>query len=231
MAVLHRIDWCRAFVISGLVHLLILSSLGWLAGGLFITPEPEEYVELELFGEIVAVEQIREDNPVSASKIEAVPTAKPQVAQVPDTITPAVATTTVAMTVDVAESASTDVGSAAVPAESSSRSLGDSNPSVTKAQSRGPRTISPPRILQKIEPRYPEQARRDGVQGTVLIKMQILENGQSGEAWVQHSSGYASLDDAALHTVQNWRFMPARDEDSGQAIRCYTVLTVEFRLN
>jgi protein TonB len=61
--------------------------------------------------------------------------------------------------------------------------------------------------------------------------MEILETGQLGRVWVQQSSGYAALDDAALESVQQWRFVPARNADSGQAIRCSTVMSVIFRLN
>lgn len=229
---MHHIHWRRALLISCLIHLVLLSGLGWLSGRMFTTPEPEDYVEMELISETAALEPIREANPVPAAKSEVVPAAKPLSPHIPDAVAPVAAATTMTTAVaadDVAESVAV-AGNAASSSTTSSAPSGG-NPSVGTAQARGPRSISPPRILQKTEPRYPEQARQDGVQGTVSVKMEILENGQPGEAWVQRSSGSGVLDETAVQTVQNWRFVPARDQNSGQAIRCYTVLSVVFRLN
>jgi protein TonB len=211
-----------------------------------MTAEPETYVEMELISEPAAVEQQSQAvNSVAVAQPEVVPAARPVMAHTPEAVTPVVATTTTTISAavvadmdDVSESVAavaggepSSAGSSAAAATTTGGGAGGGNSSAGTAQARGPRSILPPRILQKTEPRYPEQARREGAQGTVAVKMEILENGQVGGAWVQQSSGYAVLDEAALESVQQWRFVPARNSDSGQAIRCSTVLSVVFRLN
>lgn len=90
--------------------------------------------------------------------------------------------------------------------------------------------IIPPGILSQVEPDYPEQARQAGQAGTVVPKIQILENGRPGQVSVYHSSGFGLLDAAAADAVRQWRFIPAKERGSGQAVACYTTRPVVFRL-
>lgn len=91
-------------------------------------------------------------------------------------------------------------------------------------------TVQPPRILQKVEPAYPEEARRQGLAGKVIIKLEVLTTGQVGSATIERSSGHELLDDAAVEAVRQWRFIPARESASGNAIRCVTTVPLVFRL-
>lgn len=88
-----------------------------------------------------------------------------------------------------------------------------------------------PGILSQVTPAYPESARRQGVQGTVILKIQILASGRPGFVSVYRSSGDDSLDDAAVEAVQQWRFIPAEDRSTGEAITCITTMPVVFRLD
>ena len=63
-----------------------------------------------------------------------------------------------------------------------------------------------------------------------MLKIQILENGRSGYINVYRSSGSDLLDDAAAAAVRQWRFTPAKDRDSGQAVVCDTTIPVVFCL-
>jgi protein TonB len=85
--------------------------------------------------------------------------------------------------------------------------------------------------LSQVAPRYPESARQQGIQGTVMLKIQILSNGRPGFVSVYRSSGNGSLDDAAVEAVQQWRFIPSEDRNTGEAITCVTTMPVAFRLN
>ena len=89
--------------------------------------------------------------------------------------------------------------------------------------------VMPPRILQRTELVYPEAMRRQCVEGKVIVRMLVLEDGSVGEASVVTSSGYGELDEAAVETVQQWRFVPARYENGGP-LRSRTTLSVVFRL-
>ena len=62
------------------------------------------------------------------------------------------------------------------------------------------------------------------------MRIEILANGRSGSIAVFRSSGHEILDDAAITTVEKWRFVPAKDRNSGQAIACYTTIPISFRL-
>lgn len=57
---------------------------------------------------------------------------------------------------------------------------------------------------------YPLAARRLGIQGKVVLNVEVLAAGISGQVNVQQSSGQEMLDRAAVESVRNWRFVPAR---------------------
>jgi periplasmic protein TonB len=58
-------------------------------------------------------------------------------------------------------------------------------------------------------PAYPESARRRGQQGRVLLRVNVSADGLPLTISVAQSSGFASLDSAAVAAVQKWRFVPA----------------------
>jgi len=58
-------------------------------------------------------------------------------------------------------------------------------------------------------PTYPARALRQRVEGTVLLAVQVLASGQTGEIKLESSSGSALLDEAAINTVRTWQFVPA----------------------
>ena len=62
----------------------------------------------------------------------------------------------------------------------------------------------------QVKPRYPESARRRGIEGTVLLKMRITAQGRVEDVQVVRSAGYPELDESAMEAVRRWRFEPAR---------------------
>lgn len=85
-----------------------------------------------------------------------------------------------------------------------------------------------PRGGYQITPRYPESARRQGIEGTALLRFQVLTNGRVGEVLIERSAGHYDLDLAAIEAIKRWRFEPARR--GHQAIAAWAVLPVEFKL-
>ena len=83
------------------------------------------------------------------------------------------------------------------------------------------------RILSKSEPVYPEEARRTGTQGLVVLDVLIGADGTVKH--LQPASGNAVLAKSAIDAVQQWRFEPYRP--SGRALEVETSVAVEFRLN
>lgn len=82
--------------------------------------------------------------------------------------------------------------------------------------------------LNNPPPGYPMMARRNGLQGRVVLNVEVLANGSSGQITIQSSSGYAMLDNAALQTVKNWRFVPARH--GGQVVDKWFMIPIQFSL-
>ncbi|WP_312522719.1 energy transducer TonB [Anaerospora sp.] len=67
----------------------------------------------------------------------------------------------------------------------------------------------PPRILMKVDTQYPEEAKKQGVEGVVVIKVSVSEQGEVEHLEISKSSGNESLDQAAIDSVKQWRFIPA----------------------
>ena len=78
-------------------------------------------------------------------------------------------------------------------------------------------------------PVYPTAARRREQQGTVTVRVLIGADGSVERAEVAESSGFDSLDDAALDTVRSrWRFVPARH--GGLAVESWVLVPIRFAL-
>ena len=84
------------------------------------------------------------------------------------------------------------------------------------------------RYRETPRPNYPENARRKGREGTVLLRVLVNEEGQAKTIEINKSSGDDSLDRAAREAIQRWRFIPAR---YGQkAVESWIRIPVDFRL-
>jgi len=82
--------------------------------------------------------------------------------------------------------------------------------------------------LNNPPPSYPMVARRMGLQGRVVLNVEVLASGVCGEINIHKSSGYTMLDNAALQTVKSWRFMPARQ--GGHAVDKWFMIPIQFSL-
>ena len=77
-------------------------------------------------------------------------------------------------------------------------------------------------------PTYPENARRRGQQGRVVLQVNVSPEGLPVAVTVAQSSGVPSLDAAALSAVQRWRFVPATR--GGAPIAATAEVPIQFRL-
>lgn len=69
------------------------------------------------------------------------------------------------------------------------------------------------RAKNKVQPMYPELARKMQISGTVKIEVTVAPNGTVKEARVV--GGHPVLATAALDAAKKWRFEPAAADSSG----------------
>ena len=69
------------------------------------------------------------------------------------------------------------------------------------------------RAKSKVQPTYPDLARKMNITGTVKIEVVVLPNGSVKDARVV--GGHPVLANAALEAAKKWRFEPAQMESSG----------------
>jgi protein TonB len=77
-------------------------------------------------------------------------------------------------------------------------------------------------------PSYPEEARRRGQEGTVVVLAEVAADGLVLAVSLQTPSPHPELNREALRAVRRWRFEPARS--GGVAVAVATPVVVVFRL-
>jgi protein TonB len=99
----------------------------------------------------------------------------------------------------------------------------------------GPATHTPVIAQPGIDPRlglsepvYPSQEIRLGHTGTVVLAVQVLENGRVGEVRIEQSSGFPRLDDAAVRQATRWRLKPGTRD--GVPVVMWKQIPITFRL-
>jgi protein TonB len=85
-----------------------------------------------------------------------------------------------------------------------------------------------PQPLVQAKPRYPDLARRAGIEGQTVVKALVDIDGSIRDVQILKSSGNAMLDEAALAAARNWKFSPAKQRD--KYVRVYVSIPVNFRL-
>jgi protein TonB len=83
--------------------------------------------------------------------------------------------------------------------------------------------------LNNQPPAYPLSARRRGLEGTVLLRVEIHAHGHCQHVRVKRSSGHEMLDRAAVEAVRQWRFVPARR--GSLAVTAAVEVPITFKLD
>lgn len=85
-----------------------------------------------------------------------------------------------------------------------------------------------PRILERVDPKYPSLALQQKIQGEVWIRAVVLEDGSVGDVQVTKSLDREhGMDDAAVTAAKKWKFSPATE--NGAPIPVVVTITMEFR--
>ena len=82
------------------------------------------------------------------------------------------------------------------------------------------------KLVNRVEPVYPELAKRARVQGTVVL--QVLVDEQGSVADIKVISGHQLLRDAASGAVRQWKYSPTLL--NGEPVKVIATVTVLFVL-
>ncbi len=88
-----------------------------------------------------------------------------------------------------------------------------------------PEGADPPVLVTRVDPRFPEAARRMNLSGEVILRIVVEANGTVGRIDVI-SPGPAGMTEAAGDAVRRWTFRPARI--AGQPVAVWKVVRVRF---
>jgi len=84
------------------------------------------------------------------------------------------------------------------------------------------------RYARIAKPKYPSHARKMGWEGTTLLRVLVNQKGKTKFIEISRSSGFASLDKAAIKAVKRWRFHPARSGD--KSVESWVKIPIVFDL-
>lgn len=85
----------------------------------------------------------------------------------------------------------------------------------------------PPKLIRQIDPVYPEEAKKQNIEGTVILGITIGLHGLVTEVKVLES--VPALDQAAIDAVKKWQYSGAWI--GGQPVIFSTTVTIKFSLN
>jgi TonB family protein len=87
--------------------------------------------------------------------------------------------------------------------------------------------VTAPKLLQKVEPVYTEEARGGKIQGTVVLMVDIDPQGMATNPEVIRSVE-PGLDQKAVEAVRQWQFQPGAKDGAPVTVRA--TIEVNFRL-
>jgi len=227
--------WLKAFCFSVIFHSIVLAVVAdgpSLSAASIDIPE-KQYIEVEL-GEAPSAGQTME-NQVEA-KVQETIEQRPQV-PIASRNEHAVMSASTAADESALKMAATGntgvVSGGAVSASGGSVSSG----SITGAKESsgngrggsGKGDNDRPYVVYGPTPQYPNQARTNSWEGTVRVKVLVAESGIVQDIRLASSSGYSSLDQAALDGVHRWQFKPAYQD--GRPVTAWVIVPVIFELN
>lgn len=90
-----------------------------------------------------------------------------------------------------------------------------------------PVNVPKPVLIHRVNPEYPDVARKSRVQGIVILEAVITKEGTVENVKVLRGV-HPLLDQAAVNAVKQWRYKPATL--NGKPVRVHSTVTVNFKL-
>ena len=86
--------------------------------------------------------------------------------------------------------------------------------------------IQPPKLIKLVDPVYPDEAHKKGIEGVVILEAKIAEDGKVIDAMILRS--VPGLDEAAIAAVKQWAYEPMIIK--GKPVKTIFTVTVRFTL-
>lgn len=86
-----------------------------------------------------------------------------------------------------------------------------------------------PEAVKRVKPIYPAEARRRGITGRVILRVQIDVAGSVREVLVQSAEPPGVFEVQAVEAMRKWCFRPAMDK--GMPVGIWMTMPVRFVLN
>ena len=83
-----------------------------------------------------------------------------------------------------------------------------------------------PMVLEDVSPVYPPSAKKDGVEGFVVLQFVVGTDGYAYDPVITNSIPGEVFDNAALDALYDYRFQPAKK--NGEYVNCIMSLTIMF---
>jgi len=90
-----------------------------------------------------------------------------------------------------------------------------------------PPVVSPGILIKRVPPKYPKQARKQHLEGAVVLRATITKEEEISD--LRLVSGEPMPAEAALEAVKKWKYRPYQKD--GQAVAVDTEITVNFALS
>jgi periplasmic protein TonB len=87
---------------------------------------------------------------------------------------------------------------------------------------------SPPEPVVKVPPVYPYQAREQGTEGVVQVRLLVRPDGSVGQVLIVAARPEGIFEEAVRQAVPRWKFEPGKVD--GQAVAAWVVTAVHFKL-
>jgi TonB family protein len=88
-------------------------------------------------------------------------------------------------------------------------------------------SVTAPAVLYRVDPEFSEEARKAKYQGTVVLTIEVGEDGRPRRFRIVRGLGLG-LDQKAMEAVAQWKFRPAMR--NGRPVRAPATIEVNFRL-
>ena len=88
---------------------------------------------------------------------------------------------------------------------------------------------SPPKIVRRMPVTYPSEAKRNKVEGRVVVRCLIGSDGKADKMEIAESEPAGVFDDAALKTLKYWQFRPGILK--GALVATWVKIPFNFSLN